>query len=86
VRHAVGARRPVRLPERAQWRDVYPVAPHLPHAERIVTAAGFNLMQETAHLRDRHAFVPFERALDDQFTRSGAERAAGLAVGDGTRD
>jgi hypothetical protein len=73
-------RRPVRLPERAQWRDVYPVAPHLPHAERIVTAAGFNLMQETAHLRDRHTFVPFERALDDQFTRSGfaQELVAGL--------
>ena len=85
----VSPRRPARLPERAQWRDVYPVAPHLPHAERIVTAAGFNLMQETAHLRDRHTFVPFERALDDQFARSGpsgAERAAGLAVGDGTRD
>jgi hypothetical protein len=34
-----------------------------------VTAAGFNLMHETAHLRDRHTFVPFERALDDQFAR-----------------
>jgi hypothetical protein len=50
--------------------DVYPVAPHLPHAERIITAAGFNLMQETAHLRDRHTFVPFARALDDQFARA----------------
>jgi hypothetical protein len=67
----VSPRRPARLPGRAQWRDVYPVAPHLAHAERIVTAAGFNLMQETAHLRDRHTFVPFERALDDQFARSG---------------
>jgi hypothetical protein len=66
----VTPRRPARLPDRAQWRDVYPVAPHLGHAERIVTAAGFNLMQETAHLRDRHTFVPFERALDDQFARA----------------
>ncbi len=66
----VSPRRPSRLPERAQWRDVYPVAPHLAHAERIVTAAGFNLMQETAHLRERHTFVPFERALDDQFARA----------------
>jgi hypothetical protein len=80
----VSPRRPARLPERAQWRDVYPVAPHLAHAQGIVTAAGFNLMQETAHLRDRHTFVAFERALDDQFARSGAERAAGLAVGHGT--
>ena len=53
------------------------------HAERIVTAAGFNLMQETAQLRDRHTFVPFERALDDQFARLAAVGAAGLAVGDG---
>ena len=37
-------------------------------------------------LRDRHTFVPFPRALDDQFARSGAERAAGLALGHGTRD
>jgi hypothetical protein len=79
----VSPRRPARLPRRAQWRDVYPVAPHLAHAQRIVTAAGFNLMQETAHLRDRHTFEPFERALDDQFARSGAERAAGLALGHG---
>jgi hypothetical protein len=79
----VSPRRPARLPPRAQWRDVYPVAPHLPHAQRIVTAAGFNLMQETAHLRDRHTCMAFERALDDQRARSGAERAAGLAVGDG---
>jgi len=48
-----------------------------------VTAAGFNLMQETAHLRDRHTCMAFERALDDQLARLGAERAAGLAVGDG---
>jgi hypothetical protein len=65
----VSPRRPAQLPDGAQWRDVYPVAPHLAHAERIVTAAGFNLMQETAQLRDRHTFVPFERALDDQFAR-----------------
>jgi hypothetical protein len=69
----VTPRRPSALPRRARWRDVYPVAPHLPYAERIVTAAGFNLMQETAHLRDRHTFVPFERALDDQFARAEAQ-------------
>jgi hypothetical protein len=65
----VSPRRPSRLPARAQWRDVYPVAPHLAHAERIVTAAGFNLVQETAALRERHVRVPFPRALDDQFGR-----------------
>ena len=43
-------------------------------------------MHETAHLRDRTRSCRSTRALDDQFARSGAERAAGLAVGDGARD
>jgi hypothetical protein len=67
----VSPRRPSNLPRHAAWRDVYPVAPHLAHAERIVTAAGFNLMHETSPLRDRHTAVPFARALDDQFARCG---------------
>jgi predicted glycosyltransferase len=49
--------------------DIYPAAPHLAHARHIITAAGFNLMQETAHLGDRHTAIPFPRALDDQFGR-----------------
>ena len=49
---------------------MYPVAPYLPHAEGIVTAAGFNPMRETAGLRARHCVVPFARALDDQFARA----------------
>jgi predicted glycosyltransferase len=51
-------------------RDVFPIEPHLAHATHIVTAAGFNLMHETRPYRDRHTFVPFARALDDQFARA----------------
>jgi hypothetical protein len=61
---------PVALPLGARWQGVYPVAPHLPHAELIVTAAGFNAVRETAGLRERHHIVPFPRALDDQFWRA----------------
>lgn len=68
----------------ARWRDVYPVAPHLHHAELIVTAAGWGAMQDTEHVRDRHRFVPFPRALDDQFARARAAEAARRAVGTGT--
>jgi hypothetical protein len=50
--------------------DVYPVAPHLAHAERVITAAGFNAIHENARWRDRHTIVPFPRALDDQFGRA----------------
>lgn len=57
--------------------DIYPAAGLFAHAERIVTAAGFNCMREAAPYRDRHVVVPFERPLDDQFER--ARRARGPA-------
>jgi hypothetical protein len=49
---------------------VYPAAPHLAHAERVITAAGFNAWHENARWRERHTMVPFPRALDDQFARA----------------
>jgi hypothetical protein len=76
----VSPNRPVRLPAGTLWRDVYPVAPHLHHAELIVTAAGWGAMHDTAPVRDRHRCVPFPRPLDDQFARAGAARRSGPAV------
>jgi len=55
-------------------RDVFPVEPHLAHATRIITGAGFNAMHETQPYRDRHTAVPFPRALDDQHARAVAMR------------
>jgi hypothetical protein len=46
-----------------------------PHAERIVTACGFNSMLEAAPWRAKHLFLPLERRFDDQHLR--AERAQG---------
>jgi hypothetical protein len=66
----VSPRRPDRLRAGAVWCDLYPAAPHLHHAEVIVTAAGWAVMQDTEHVRDRHRFVPFPRPLDDQFWRA----------------
>jgi hypothetical protein len=68
----VSPRPPSWLPDRASWRDIYPITPHLAGAERILTAAGFNVMRETAALRDRHHFIPFPRPLDDQYARAAA--------------
>ena len=65
------------------WRDIYPAAPHLHHAELIVTAAGWGAMQDTEHVRDRHRFVPFPRALDDQFARARAAQASRPSVDPG---
>jgi hypothetical protein len=50
--------------------DVYPVEPHLAHAERIVSGAGFNIVHEAAPYRARHVIHPFPRRLDDQFARA----------------
>ena len=58
------------LPVGAQWRNAYPVAPFFGYAEKIVSAAGFNVMHETIQVRERHDFVPYFRALDDQSARA----------------
>jgi len=68
----ISPRPPSWLPPAAHWRDVHPVAPHAHHAERIITAAGFNAMHELAPVRERHHFLPFARPLDDQFARAAA--------------
>ena len=41
-----------------------------PHAERIVTACGFNSMLEAAPWRAKHLYLPLERRFDDQFLRA----------------
>jgi hypothetical protein len=69
--------RPSWLPPAALWRDVYPAAPHFTHAERIITAAGWSAMRDAEPFRERHRFVPYPRALDDQFARAAAARSAG---------
>jgi hypothetical protein len=66
---------PRELPPGADAVDLYPAASLYPHAERIFTASGFNAMRETEPFRDRHRFVPYPRALDDQHARAAAARA-----------
>jgi hypothetical protein len=78
----VSPNRPSSMPPRAQWLDVHPVAPHLAHAERIVTAAGFNAMHETSALRERHVAIPFPRPLDDQYARARSEHDRAAVVRD----
>jgi hypothetical protein len=70
----VSPRRPSSLPPGSTWRNVYPARAYFPHADRIVTAAGFNAMRETEPMRERHRFVPYPRPLDDQFGRAAAAR------------
>ncbi len=39
-------------------------------AERIISAAGFNVMLETEPWRGKHHIIPFPRRFDDQFARA----------------
>lgn len=66
---------PVHLPPGTRMLDAYPAAAYFPHAQRIFSAAGFNVMRQTAPYRDKHAVLPMPRRFDDQFER--ARRAFG---------
>jgi hypothetical protein len=69
--------RPDALPPGGVWLDAHPAAPFLGAAERIVSAAGFNIMREAAPYATKHHVVPFDRPLDDQFARASRARAGG---------
>ena len=47
----------------------YPIIHWLMDAAIIVSAAGFNLMNEVSQLKATHWVLPFERKYDDQFSR-----------------
>ena len=66
--------RPSELPEHVAHASVYPAWPLFRHARHVVSACGFNTMRQTRPIRHKHSFLPFERALDDQFERARRRR------------
>lgn len=72
---------PAQCPQGVLHLPLFPARSAFPLAQRIVTACGFNLMQETAPYRDRHRFLPLPRALDDQYARARLARASPWAGG-----
>ncbi len=71
----VSPERPSELPREISYLNVYPAEALYDQADRIISACGFNLMQQTLCYRDRHSYLPFPRALDDQFLRAARSRA-----------
>jgi hypothetical protein len=71
------------LPADLPWLPLDPARAGFPLAQRLISACGFNLMQETAPYRAIHRFLPLPRALDDQFARARRARlgTAGAARG-----
>ncbi|MDN3359812.1 hypothetical protein [Actinomadura sp. DC4] len=70
----VAPSRPEGLPPGVEHRDVYPAWPLFASAERIITAAGCNVVRQLARWPDRHRMMPFPRRFDDQFTRAARVR------------
>jgi hypothetical protein len=60
----------VAMPDGFTRIDAFPAHPLFPFAERIVSAAGFNVMLETEPWREKHIVLPFPRRFDDQFARA----------------
>lgn len=53
-----------------------PAAAFFPWVDRIVSAAGFNTMLETAHWAARNDVLPLPREFDNQFERAARRRSA----------
>lgn len=75
-RIVVASRCNIPLPDRFELADEYPVAHLYSAAARIISAAGFNVMCETAAWADKHDVVPFPRRFDDQYLRAARRRAS----------
>ncbi len=67
---------PSQLPDNCLSLDAYPATALIQHAERIISAGGFNVMRETAEVRHRQFILPFPRRFDDQFERARRVRSA----------
>jgi hypothetical protein len=73
-RVVVASRCSVPLPNGFELTNEYPVAHLYPRAARIISAAGFNVMCETAAYAEKHHVVPFARRFDDQYLRAARRR------------
>lgn len=62
--------RPNYLPVNALHFDIYPAIGLLQSAEKVFSAAGFNICRQMRPYREKHLVMPFNRSLDDQFLRA----------------
>lgn len=72
----VAARRQPSLPDGFDHTDTYPASTLFEAATRVISAAGFNVMQEMEPWREKHVVVPFARRFDDQHLRAARRRSA----------
>ncbi|QBB71210.1 hypothetical protein ELE36_13075 [Pseudolysobacter antarcticus] len=61
---------PGKLPAATRILDVFPAQIYFAAAERIFSAAGFNMMRQMRAYRQKHVVLPMPRRYDDQFERA----------------
>jgi len=61
---------PRELPPDCFALDMHPAHALFARAERIVSAAGYNVMRQAAPYRHKHVVVPMPRRFDDQYERA----------------
>ena len=76
----ISASAPHDLPPAARALDVYPATSYFAAAQRIFSAAGFNVMRQMAPWRAKHCVLPMPRRFDDQFAR--LRREISIPAGD----
>lgn len=59
----------IELPENVEQIDFFPAYALFPYVDKIFTACGFNLMQQTKVYDFKHIAIPFARRFDNQFHR-----------------
>lgn len=62
--------RPDRFPASVVWLPAYPAWTWFPSAGAVVSASGFNTMEQMRGLATPHAFLSFRRRFDDQHRRA----------------
>lgn len=62
-------KRPDFVPEEFAYSNIYPAFPLFAKAQRVYSAAGFNMVDQMRDYRSRHYLMPFERIFDDQTER-----------------
>lgn len=66
----ISPQKPVELNSQIEWQSSSLAREYFENAEFIVTACGFNLMNECSLYKSKHYFIPFDRKFDDQFFRA----------------
>ena len=57
------------LPQKVSYYNCYPVNNLLKKSVRVISGAGFNIMQQMSKMKDKHIVLPLNRPLDDQHLR-----------------